>query len=1102
MKKTTIDSDPLWFKDAIIYELHVKSFFDHNNDGIGDFRGLTQKLDYLQSLGITCVWLLPFYESPLRDDGYDISDYRKIHPSYGNLRDFKRFVQEAHKRGIRVLIELVINHTSDQHAWFQQARQSSPGSAKRHFYVWSDSNKKFSQARVIFTDTEKSNWTWDHDAQAYYWHRFFHHQPDLNYDNPAVRREVLRVMRFWLDIGVDCLRLDAVPYLIERENTNCENLAETHAVLKGLRKEMDKSHPGRVFLAEANQWPEDVRPYFGDGDECHMAFHFPLMPRIFMALRQEDRHPITEIIRQTPSIPDNCQWALFLRNHDELTLEMVTDKERDYMYNMYATDHRMKLNMGIRRRLSPLVDHSRRRLELLNSLLFSFPGTPIIYYGDEIRMGDNMFLGDRNGVRTPMQWTGDRNAGFSRADPAKLFSPIIMDPVHGYQAINVEAQERDPSSFLQWMKRLIALRKRFKIFGRGSIEFVHSQNRKILTYIRRYEGEVVLAAANLSRFVQPVELNLSEFKGMIPVEMLGNVEFPAIGDLPYFLTLGPHAFYWFQLRRPTSLLPANEPDREWDTIKIKGKWDTLFTDPKTKKQLETKILTEFISKQRWYGGKANLLHSVKIMDWAALNTGSAPTFLLITEAIFGEGESEFYFLPVVAATGAGAEALAQSIPQAVMARLTNDDTTGFLHDAMTDDPSCQALLSAIEGSQIIKTQTGQFRASAAHVYNDIRGPKEEPLDIIRQPIEQSHTSLQFGWKMILKIYRRLQFGVNPDYEIGRFLTEKTNFERIPKTAGVIEYFHGKNTITIGLLQNLISKQSDGWTHALDELSQYFERVSTLMDLSKPAGSVSEFLNAPEQEAPPQAVTEIIGTYLDQAKILGQRTAELHMALSQNTSEPAFCPEPLTTRDFSESLIDMRKYAQNVFRMVERRIGGLPEPTVDRIHKLLSERSKMIRRLNPPKINDIPGGKIRCHGDYHLGQVLWFENDYVILDFEGEPARPMPERRAKQSPLKDVAGMLRSHSYAAHFAFSQYTLNRPETTELLEPWAKLWADWVSAVFLKAYIRTAGKAPFLPDSQTHFKAILDAYVVDKAFYEILYDLNNRPEWIHIPINGLLM
>jgi maltose alpha-D-glucosyltransferase/alpha-amylase len=545
-------TDDLWYKDAIFYELHVKAFYDSNGDGIGDFRGLIEKLDYLQELGVNCIWILPFYPSPLKDDGYDVADYYGVNPDYGTLQDVKQFLKEAHRRNFRVMFDLVMNHTSDQHPWFQEARADRK-SPRRNYYVWSDTDQRYKDARIIFTDTERSNWTWDPVAQQYYWHRFFSHQPDLNFDSSRVRRSMFKVLRHWLDLGIDGFRTDAVPYLFEREGTNCENLPETHAYLKEVRREIDRNYQGRILLAEANQWPADVRPYFGDGDEFHMAFNFPVMPRIFMALRREDRRPIIDIIAQLPAIPDACQWCLFLRNHDELTLEMVTDEERDYMYHEYAQDPRMKINVGIRRRLAPLLDNGRRRIELLNSLLFTLPGSPIIYYGDEIGMGDNIYLGDRNGVRTPMQWSGDRNAGFSRADPARLYSSVISDPVYGYQAINVEAQLRNPSSLLNWMKRLIRIRKNYPVFARGTIEFLHPANQKVLVYIRRDEHQCVLVVNNLSRFVQPVELDLRNYNGWLPVEIIGETHFPQIGELPYFLTLGPHGFYWFRLERgPTA----------------------------------------------------------------------------------------------------------------------------------------------------------------------------------------------------------------------------------------------------------------------------------------------------------------------------------------------------------------------------------------------------------------------------------------------------------------------------------------------------------------------------------------------------------------------
>ncbi|RKG52304.1 maltose alpha-D-glucosyltransferase [Corallococcus sp. AB011P] len=544
-----MDLDPLWYKKALIYELHIRAFHDSNGDGHGDIPGLIEKLPYLQDLGVDCLWLLPHYPSPLRDDGYDIADYYGIHPDYGTLADFQRLVEEAHKRGLRIIIELVVNHTSDQHPWFQEARRD-PKSPKRNWYVWSDTDESYKGARIIFTDTERSNWTWDPVAKQYFWHRFFSHQPDLNYDNPEVQEAMLDVMRFWLNMGVDGFRCDAVPYLFEREGTNCENLPETHAFLKRLRKTIDSEYQGKVLLAEANQWPADVRVYFGEGDEFHMGFHFPVMPRLFMAVRREDRTPIVEIMQQTPDIPESCQWAIFLRNHDELTLEMVTDEDRDYMYREYATDPRMRINLGIRRRLAPLMDNGRRRIELMHSLLFTLPGTPVLYYGDEIGMGDNIYLGDRNGVRTPMQWTGDRNAGFSRADYARLFAPVIADPVYGYQSINVEAQERQKSSLLQWVKRMIGIRQRYPVFAMGSLRFLTTENRKVLAFVREWEGLTVLVVCNLSRFAQPGVLDLREFEGSIPVELIGETPFPRISDLPYQLSMGPYMFLWFRLDKP------------------------------------------------------------------------------------------------------------------------------------------------------------------------------------------------------------------------------------------------------------------------------------------------------------------------------------------------------------------------------------------------------------------------------------------------------------------------------------------------------------------------------------------------------------------------
>jgi maltose alpha-D-glucosyltransferase / alpha-amylase len=723
-------SDRLWYKDAIIYQAHVRAFFDSNNDGVGDFPGLTEKLDYLQGLGINALWILPFYPSPLRDDGYDIADYESVHPGYGTVADVDRFIAEAHKRGIRVITELVINHTSDQHPWFQAARRAPAGSPARDFYVWSDTKQKYQDVRIIFTDTETSNWQWDDTAGAYYWHRFFHHQPDLNFDNPRVLEAVIGTMRFWLDRGVDGLRLDAVPYLIEREGTLCESLEETHAILRKIRRAMDERYADRMLIAEANQWPADLRPYFGNGDECHMAFNFPLMPRMFMALQQEDRHPITDIVRQTPDIPESCQWGVFLRNHDELTLEMVTDEEREHMKRVYAADPRMLINGGIRRRLAPLVENGRRRIELLHSLLFSLPGTPVIYYGDEIGMGDNIYLGDRNGVRTPMQWTGDRNAGFSRTDPARLYAPPIMDPVYGYQAVNVEAQERAPFSLLNWMKRMIALRKQFKVFGRGTMEFLPAPNRKVLAYVRRHEDQLVLCVANVSSKVQPAELDLSAFAGMTPVEMLGLTEFPKIGTQPYFLTLPPYYFYWFSLRvapaavtAPQPALPATAADAikaALPALLMSAIWESLL-DGNVRTLIEKEALVPFLQRQSWFGGAARKTRAARFVDWGLLRGGQHPVFITIVEVDYKAGPSERYLLPLTVLTGAAAETLLSGSPEVALARITGA-RKGLVVDGTAGDAGAHTLLDALESPEaMVRMKHGTVRVRRASAAGGDRG---------------------------------------------------------------------------------------------------------------------------------------------------------------------------------------------------------------------------------------------------------------------------------------------------------------------------------------------------------------------------------------------
>jgi maltose alpha-D-glucosyltransferase/alpha-amylase len=1098
MMTSSSTSDPQWYKDAIIYELHVRTFFDANNDGIGDFRGLIQKLDYLANLGVTCIWLLPFFPSPLRDDGYDIADYCAVHENYGTLDDFREFLEAAHERGMQVLIELVINHTSDQHPWFQAARRAAPGSAERDFYVWSDTDGKYEGARIIFTDTEKSNWTWDADAKAYYWHRFFSHQPDLNYDNPAVIDEVVRVMRFWLDMGVDGLRLDAIPYLVERDGTSCENLDETHVVVRQLRAAMDERHANRMILAEANQWPADVRAYFGNEDECHMAFHFPLMPRLFMALRLEDRHPVVEIMRQTPAIPPSCQWGLFLRNHDELTLEMVSTDERDYMYLAYSIDPRMRVNAGIRRRLAPLLENNRRRIELLNSILLSFPGTPILYYGDEIGMGDNIYLGDRNGVRTPMQWSADRNAGFSRANPARLYSPVIMDPVFGYEVVNVEAQEGDGSSLLNWTRHMIALRKLFQVFGRGSIEFLEPANRKILAYLRQHERERVLCVANLSRFAQPVELDLSALAGTTPVEMLGYVEFPRIGRTPYPLTLAPYGVLWFELHgepEPAAVSPGSDEP----ALVLPGAmtWDAPF-QPGGQVLLDSCRLPVFLRRQRWFGGKSRSIARCAMEDWVQLTPSSG---IALVDVEYGDGGRETYVLPVARATGAAAERVRADHPAAVICAIEAGNEPGIVHDALVTDEHCVGLLAFVMNRETHRGGNGTVSGEPPDAAS-ADPPPSDGWTVARTSGEQSNSSLIFSDRFILKLFRRLEYGPNPDCEMIRYLTESQPFDGVPDYAGRIEYRRPvAGNATLGFLQRLVENQGDGWLWMLDELGRYYEGA-----LTSPAVSLLDFadqgsaMELAEREFPP-GLDEALGISDDAAAALGRRTAQMHLALAAETDVPDFAPEPLDAEHVAAVVSQLRDHTMLAFNALRNLLPSLPDDVTELASLVLSMRSRIGARIAGFEGLAPPCTRIRVHGDYHLGRVLRVGTDFVIINFEGEPTRPLAARREKQSALKDVAGMLRSFSYAARYALMTHVARRAGSEERLRPWARLWERSVHAAFLREYGRAAAGAPFLPEATRDVARLLELFVLDKLVYELRYELDNRPTRVRVPLAGIV-
>ncbi len=1097
-----MSDDALWYKDAIIYELRVRAFFDSDGDGIGDFRGLAQCLDYLQDLGVDTLWLLPFYPSPLKDDGYDISDYTAVHRDCGTLQDFKYFVKEAHRRNLRVVTELVLNHTSDQHPWFQRARRAQPGSRYRDWYVWSDDPDRYKEARIIFKDFETSNWSWDPVAKAYYWHRFYSNQPDLNYDNPAVRRAMLQVMDFWFGLGVDGLRLDAVPYLYEREGTNCENLPETHAFLRSIRRHVDQKFRHRMLLAEANQWPEDAVAYFGEDDECHMSFHFPIMPRLFMGLHMEDRYPVVDILQQTPELGPKAQWALFLRNHDELTLEMVTDEERDYMYRVYAHDVEARINLGIRRRLAPLLGNDRRRIELLNALLCSLPGTPVLYYGDEIGMGDNFYLGDRNGVRTPMQWSADRNAGFSRANPQRLYLPVIIDPEYNYETVNVEAQQQNPHSLLWWMKRLIALRKRCRAFGRGKLEFLHPRNRRVLAFVREYGDERILVVANLSRFVQYVELDLARFKDSAAVELFGMSEFPPIGELPYLLTLGPHAFYWLALV-PRRVEPAAaEGPAE---IAVAATWEELF-DGDGRETLG-RALPAYLRQRRWFGGKARHIQAVSVVDAVPLRGGSATHYLTLIEVEYTAGTPDRYLVPIGFAEGEEARATQQHAPHHVVARLraAGGSVDGILYDGLASARFAADLLAAIARRRRLRGSDGQVTARTSRVFKSLLPGDPAHLEPQAAYREQSNSSVTYGNHFILKLFRRPDRGVNPDLEIGRFLTERTDFAHIAPVAGWVEHAveRQKEPTTLAVLHGYVPNEGDAWQYTLDEVERYFERAIIAHHEHPEAPPAEGTLLELTQQSPHAAAVTLMGGYLETARLLGRRTGEMHRALASDREDPAFAPESFT-RLYQRSLYQsMRNLCGNVFHLLREKLPSLPPGVAAGAEHVLALEQRVLKLFRTLADRRIRANRIRCHGDYHLGQILYTGKDFVIIDFEGEPVRSVGERRIKRSAFRDVAGMLRSFQYAAATVFATRVVDRmvrAEDAATMEPWTRLWERWASSAFLRAYLDTAADAGILPTAKDELEALLTGDLLEKAVYELGYELNNRPGWIWIPIRGI--
>ncbi|MBF8756207.1 maltose alpha-D-glucosyltransferase [Pseudomonas guariconensis] len=1081
--------DPLWYKDAVIYQLHIKSFFDSNNDGIGDFAGLIGKLDYIAELGVNTLWLLPFYPSPRRDDGYDIAEYKAVHSDYGTLADARRFIVEAHKRGLRVITELVINHTSDQHPWFQRARHAKPGSKARDFYVWSDNDQKYDGTRIIFLDTEKSNWTWDPVAGQYFWHRFYSHQPDLNFDNPQVMKAVIGVMRFWLDLGVDGLRLDAIPYLIERDGTNNENLPETHDVLKAIRAEIDANYPDRMLLAEANQWPEDTRPYFGegDGDECHMAFHFPLMPRMYMALAMEDRFPITDILRQTPEIPANCQWAIFLRNHDELTLEMVTDRERDYLWNYYAEDRRARINLGIRRRLAPLLQRDRRRIELLTSLLLSMPGTPTLYYGDELGMGDNIYLGDRDGVRTPMQWSPDRNGGFSRADPQRLVLPPIMDPLYGYQTVNVEAQSHDPHSLLNWNRRLLAVRKQQKAFGRGTLKMLTPSNRRILAYLREYtdaEGitEIILCVANVSRAAQAAELELSAYADKVPVEMLGGSAFPPIGQLPFLLTLPPYGFYWFLLasrdRMPSWHIEPSEGLPELTTLVLRKRMEELLDAPSSD-TLETTILPQYLPKRRWFAGKQGPIDQVRLSYGVRLATATTPV-LLSELQVHSEGAVQHYQLPFGLLPE---EQINSALPQQLaLSRVRRGRQVGLITDAFVLEPFIRAVLSNCQARTHLACGAGELRFDCTEQLASLALNEESEVRYLSA--EQSNSSVVVGGSLVLKLIRRVNPGIHPELEMSAYLTA-AGFANISPLLGWVSRVDDQGTPHLLMIaQGYLNNQGDAW----DWTQNTLERA--VRDEMEPASV--------EPEAHTDALVELTGF----AALLGQRLGEMHLLLAAPSDDVAFAPEPSTAEDCTRWSTQISAQLDHALDLLARHRDSLDRDSQALVDDLAQQRDGLAQHIDTLARQAQGGLLMRVHGDLHLGQVLVVQGDAYLIDFEGEPARPLEERRAKHSPYKDVSGVLRSFDYAAAMILrSASAVDLSDAArQARQRVARQYLHQSRHAFVEAYGLATAAMPHAWEQAEGERAALELFCLEKAAYEITYEAENRPGWLAVPLHGL--
>ena len=1033
-------SEEDWYKEAVIYELHVKCFYDSSGDGIGDFNGLTQKLDYLMDLGVTAIWLLPFYPSPLRDDGYDIADYRDVHHAYGLLKDFKTFLREAHKRGLKVITELVINHTSDQHPWFQRARKANASKNDSEFYVWSDDPNKYKEARIIFQDFESSNWTWDREAGRYYWHRFYSDQPDLNFAHPPVQRAIFQILSFWFKMGVDGLRLDAIPYLFEREGTSCENLPETHAFLKKLRNYVDTHFKGKMLLAEANQWPEEAAKYFGEGDECHTAFHFPLMPRLFMSIHLEDSLPIIEIMEQTPTIPATCQWALFLRNHDELTLEMVTDEERDYMFKVYAHDPQARLNLGIRRRLAPLLKNDRRKIELMDALLYSLNGTPVLYYGDEIGMGDNIYLGDRNGVRTPMQWSNDRNAGFSKANPQQLYLPPIIDPEYHYETVNVEAQLNNPHSLLWWTKQLIALRKRFKAFSFGTTQFLTTDNRKVLVFFRSYREELIMIVANLSRFPQYVELNLRQYNGYSLVEMFSGERFPSIGELPYFLTLGAYGYYWFSLEKQS--VETKPVEQQIPVIELKGTIETLFQPP-LKPVLE-RVVKKYLSQHILKVDKSK----ITLTDYL-LTDKTNKIYLVIVQITLHTGVVDY--LPLFLSPVPD-EDFQKQFQDSLGSRICQVHSLGasFILYELRGTPLLDAFLLNMIGKQ----------KRVRNRQSEVRGVKISSME-----------------ESVLRTFLRTQEEMDADVEMRLFLAEKTDYRGFTPISGYLVY-EGSQKIYLALAEKskTLASEQNSKPLFVEAACRFFQRVATLAEPLEKALLVPQkrWEELATSSTPPEIET-LLEEQSEVASLLGESIAGLHIALTTPCQNHDFAPIRFTLFHQRSVYQTMRRKSLEAFARLKK--CKSPEDVEALRGRFLKCAGSLPQTL-------LTGQRLRYHGNFILDNLVYVGKEFLTLHFGGGIALSQAERKYKRCTLRDISSMLYSITDSAFEAAEKmHSQGLIQDLTKAQELALSWSLWTGATFLRAYLQKTNALPFMPQHPHEIDLLVGLFLFERCFDEII-------------------